>query len=123
MLTVAALAAAPASVSPLDAWRDAFAFAPVLLAFAGVGAFVASHRPGNPIGWLFLAEGLGFALGVAADATPVYAAQSRRPTGGRALGGLGGGHPQSRLYFPCSWRCCSSRTAGCLPAAGGWWPG
>jgi signal transduction histidine kinase len=67
LLTVAALA--------VSAWfgvanRDlmnAFAFTPLLLAFAVVGAIVASHRPTNPIGWLFLAEGLSFAVGVATD--------------------------------------------------------
>ncbi|HXZ69427.1 MAG TPA: histidine kinase, partial [Streptosporangiaceae bacterium] len=46
---------------------NAFAFTPLLLAFAAVGAIVASHRPANPIGWLFQAEGLGFAVGVATD--------------------------------------------------------
>ena len=67
LLTVAALA--------VSAWfgvangdlMNAFAFAPLLLAFAAVGAIVAGHRPANPIGWLFLAEGLGFAVGVATD--------------------------------------------------------
>ena len=46
---------------------NAFAFTPVLLAFAVVGAIVASYRPVNPIGWLFQAEGLGFAAGLATD--------------------------------------------------------
>ncbi|HYB88343.1 MAG TPA: ATP-binding protein [Streptosporangiaceae bacterium] len=67
LLTMAALA--------LSGWfgvangdlMNAFAFTPLLLAFAVVGAIVASHRPANPIGWLFLAEGLGFAIGVATD--------------------------------------------------------
>jgi len=67
LLTVAALT--------LSAWfgvangdlMSAFAFTPLLLAFAVVGTIVASHRPANPIGWLFLAEGLGFAVGVATD--------------------------------------------------------
>ena len=67
VLTVAALA--------VSAWfgvangdlMSAFAFTPLLLAFAVVGTIVASHRPANPIGWLFLAEGLGFAVGVATD--------------------------------------------------------
>jgi signal transduction histidine kinase len=76
LLTVAALA--------LSAWfgvanRDlmnAFAFTPLLLAFAVVGAIVASHRPGSPIGWLFLAEGLGFAAGVATDTFARYAIRS-----------------------------------------------
>jgi signal transduction histidine kinase len=55
---------------------DAFAFAPLLLAFAAVGAIVASHRPANPIGWLFLAEGLGFALGVATNTYARYATRA-----------------------------------------------
>jgi signal transduction histidine kinase len=67
LLTVAALA--------VSAWfgvangdlMNAFAFTPLLLAFAVVGTIVASHRPANPIGWLFLAEGLAFAVGVATD--------------------------------------------------------
>jgi len=73
LLTVAALT--------VSAWfgvanRDlmnAFAFTPLLLAFAVVGAIVASHRPANPIGWLFLAEGLSFAVGVATDTFARYA--------------------------------------------------
>ena len=73
LLTVAALT--------VSAWfgvanRDlmnAFAFTPLLLAFAVVGAIVASHRPANPIGWLFLAEGLSFAVGVATDTCARYA--------------------------------------------------
>src|SRR5262249_59206368 len=56
LLTVAALA--------VSAWfgvangdlMNAFAFAPLLLAFAAVGAIVAGHRPANPIGRPFLAE-------------------------------------------------------------------
>jgi signal transduction histidine kinase len=67
LLTVAALT--------VSAWfgvangdlMNAFAFTPLLLAFAAVGAIVASHRAANPIGWLFQAEGLGFAVGVATD--------------------------------------------------------
>src|SRR5205814_2863592 len=65
VLTVAALAASAGFGIAAHEWRDAFAFVPVLLAFAGVGAFVASHRPRNAIGWLFLAEGLGAALSLA----------------------------------------------------------
>jgi signal transduction histidine kinase len=84
LLTVAALAAAAALGVAAHEWRDAFAFAPVLLAFAGVGAFVASHRPRNAIGWLFLAEGLGAALGLAGLTYAKYAVRSgAQPTAAR----------------------------------------
>jgi signal transduction histidine kinase len=75
LLTVAALAAAGAYGVAAPDLADGFAFTPVLLAFAVVGAFVAARRPGNPIGWLFLAEGLAFAAGVA---TSAYAADATR---------------------------------------------
>jgi hypothetical protein len=41
--------------------------AAVAVAFALLGAVVAAHRPGNPIGWLFLAIGLSGALGVVSN--------------------------------------------------------
>ena len=78
-LTVAALAVSAGFGVAAHEWRDAFAFAPVLLAFAAVGAFVASHRPGNAIGWLFGAEGLWGALGVAGLAYAGYAVRSGAP--------------------------------------------
>jgi hypothetical protein len=40
----------------------AAAFAVFVLAFAGVGALVASRHPGNPVGWLMCASGLAYAL-------------------------------------------------------------
>ena len=76
VLTVAALAVSAAFGVAIGDLMDAFAFAPVLLAFAGVGAIVASRRPGNPIGWLFLAEALGFALGLATDTYAKYATRA-----------------------------------------------
>jgi signal transduction histidine kinase len=79
LLIIAALAAAAAFGAAAHEWRSAFAFVPVLLAFAGVGAFVASHRPANPIGWLFLAEGLWAALGLAGLAYAGYAVRSGAP--------------------------------------------
>src|SRR5213078_413430 len=48
----------------------------LVLTVAAVGAIVASHRPANPIGWLFLAEGLGFAVGVATDTYATYATRT-----------------------------------------------
>ena len=79
VLTVAALAVSAGFGIAAHEWSDAFAFAPVLLAFAGVGAFVASHRPRNAIGWLFLAEGLGAALGLAGLTYAKYAVRSGAP--------------------------------------------
>ena len=73
VLTVAALTVSAGFGVAAGDLMDAFAFAPLLLAFAAVGAIVATHRPANPIGWLFLAEGLGFALGVATDTYARYA--------------------------------------------------
>jgi hypothetical protein len=76
LLTVAALAVSDGFGVAAGNFMDAFAFTPLLLAFAVVGAIVASHRPANPIGWLFLAEGLGFAIGVATDTYATYATRA-----------------------------------------------
>jgi signal transduction histidine kinase len=76
LLTVAALAVSAGFGVAAGNLMDAFAFAPLLLAFAVVGAIVAGHRPANPIGWLFLAEGLGFALAVATDTYATYATRA-----------------------------------------------
>ena len=122
VLTVAALTVSAVFGVAAGDLMDAFAFAPLLLAFAAVGAIVASHRPANPIGWLFLAEGLGFALGVATDTYAMYATRAGAappPVAwavwlGAILGELGS----------CSrWRCCCSPTGGCRPRGGGWSPG
>jgi signal transduction histidine kinase len=76
LLTVVALAVSAGFGVAVGDLMDAFAFAPLLLAFAVVGAIVAAHRPANPIGWLFQAEGLGFALGVATDTYAKYATRA-----------------------------------------------
>jgi signal transduction histidine kinase len=76
LLTVTALAVSAGFGVAAGDLMDAFAFAPLLLAFAVVGAIVAGHRPANPIGWLFQAEGLGFALGVATDTYAKYATRA-----------------------------------------------
>ena len=72
LLTVAALAASGSFGTAAGDLMNAFAFDPVLLAFAGVGAIVASRRPANPIGWLFLVEALAFALAVAGSTYARY---------------------------------------------------
>ncbi|HEY2959072.1 MAG TPA: hypothetical protein VGM21_12820 [Actinomycetota bacterium] len=48
-----------------------------LLAFAGVGAVLASGRPANPIGWVFCAAGLGGAATQFAGQYGVYALFTR----------------------------------------------
>ena len=107
-LTVAALVVCAAFGVASSDLVDAFAFTPVLLAFAVVGAIVASHRPGNPISWLFLAEALGFALAVATDTYAKYAmkAGATPPSAawavwlGAILGELGFLFALTLLLFP-----------------------
>jgi hypothetical protein len=82
LLTVAALAAAAVYGVAAHDLADGFEFTPLLLAFAVVGAFIAARRPRNPIGWLFLAEGLAFA---AAVATSAYAAEAMRTGASSAI--------------------------------------
>ena len=48
-------------------------FTMLVLTYATVGAFVASHRPENPIGWTFCCAGLFFAFEFFADAYANYA--------------------------------------------------
>ena len=49
------------------------AFLLSLFTFPTVGAFVASRRPHNPIGWIFLAAGIPFALTGFVHGYAVYA--------------------------------------------------
>lgn len=54
------------------------------IAFAAVGTFVVIRRPGNRVGWLLIAVGLGFILGLVANDYPGATAQihhSTRPLG------------------------------------------
>jgi signal transduction histidine kinase len=109
LLTVAALAVSAGFGVAAGNLMDAFAFTPLLLAFAVVGVIVASHRPANPIGWLFLAEGLGFAVGVATDTYATYATRAGAPAPpsvawavwlGAILGELGFLFALAILLFP-----------------------
>jgi signal transduction histidine kinase len=43
------------------------------VSFSVVGALIASHRPENPIGWIFLAEGFCYGLLSAGDQYAIYA--------------------------------------------------
>ena len=80
---------ARAWASPPGAATLGLQFVPVLLAFAAVGWLIAGHRARNPIGWLFLIEGLAFAIAVATAKYARFAAVDRRSASGRAVGGLG----------------------------------
>lgn len=48
-------------------------FATLIVSFSVIGALIASHRPGNPIGWIFLAIGYFYGLLSAADEYAIYA--------------------------------------------------
>jgi hypothetical protein len=52
------------SISDLPTWT---------VSFTVVGTLVASHRPENPIGWIFLAQGFCYGLLSAADQYAIYA--------------------------------------------------
>jgi len=119
LLTVTALAVSAWSGVANGGLMNAFAFTPLLLAFAAVGAIVAGHRPANPIGWLFQAEGLGFAVGVATDTFARHAIRTgAAPSSvawadwlGAILGELGFLFVLAVLLFP----------DGRLPSPGGGW--
>jgi hypothetical protein len=69
------------------------------LAFATVGAVIVSRRPGNPIGWLCCAIGLGLSISTFAgqSAYTTLAADPSRIPGGLVLYGFGG------LAYELSW--------------------
>ena len=75
--TLTALAAAStlllASLNEPSSARNSAVVALVILSFSTVGALVASRRPENPIGWLFLAGASCWVLGELALEYAVYA--------------------------------------------------
>jgi hypothetical protein len=101
------------------------ALATETVSFCVVGALIASHRPENPIGWIFLADGFFYGLLSAGDEYAVYALLTNPGTlllGAEAswLGqwiwapGLGlilvflpllfpDGHPPSHRWRPVGW--------------------
>ena len=100
-------------------------FATWTVSFSVVGALIASHRPENPIGWIFLAVGFCYGLLSAGDEYAIYALLTNPgalPLGAEAswLGqwiwapGLGlslvflpllfpDGHPPSHRWRPVGW--------------------
>jgi hypothetical protein len=101
------------------------ALATLIVSFSVVGALIASHRPENPIGWIFLAAALCYGLLTAGDEYATYALLTNPgslPLGAEAtwLGqwiwapGLGlilvflpllfpDGRPPSRRWRPVAW--------------------
>jgi hypothetical protein len=94
--------------------------ATLTVSFSVVGALIASHRPENPIGWIFLAVGFLQGLLFAGDGYAIYALLTNPgalPLGAEAswLGqwiwapGLGlilvfpDGHPPSNRWRPVGW--------------------
>jgi hypothetical protein len=99
-------------------------FALIAALFAVVGALVASRRPRNPIGWLFLAFAVVAVFVASADQYAVYALVEHPGSlpGGDWVAWLASGiwHPAfgffvfAFLLFP---------DGGCPPRAGAPWPG
>jgi hypothetical protein len=56
-----------------DASATLFLFPLLIVMFVTVGAFVASRRSENPIGWIFCAEGLLLSIAISASAYSTYA--------------------------------------------------
>jgi hypothetical protein len=69
----AVLGALNTSARPWDATVTLFLFPLLTMMFVTVGAFVASRRPGNPIGWIFCAEGFLLGIAFSASAYATYA--------------------------------------------------
>ena len=86
--SLCALGVALAAASPILALLNGLTLGEIFLAWAGppvatfltqivsfsvVGALIASHRPENPIGWIFLADGFFYGLLSAGDQYAIYA--------------------------------------------------
>ena len=93
----------------------------IVFVFSAVGALIASRRPGNAIGWLFLGAGVAAGsihwrartptIGSTPGTGPLCLAR-RRPCTGTCPGSPGSS-------FPRHSSCCSSPTAGCCRDGGG----
>ena len=49
-----------------------------MVSFSVVGALIASHRPENPIGWLFCAAALFYGIEIAGEEYAIYALHEPR---------------------------------------------
>jgi signal transduction histidine kinase len=138
--SLCALCVALAAASPILALLNGRTLAEIFMALGGpsiltratltvsfsvVGALIASHRPENPIGWIFLAVGLFYGLLTAGEEYAIYALLTNPgslPLGAEAswlmqwvwAPGLGlilvflpllfpNGHPPSRRWRPVAW--------------------
>jgi len=99
-------------------------FALIAAEFAVVGALVASRRPQNPIGWLFLAIAVVATFVASADQYAVYTLVEHPGSlpGGAWVAWLASGICTPPSASSCSPSSCS-RTGGCPPRAGARWPG
>jgi hypothetical protein len=99
------------------------------LGYATIGLVLALRRPANPIGWLYAASGLIWALVVPRDpGSPSWSTPAGRsrwlPSSPPRSGSTAGRRP-SPSASPCRSCCCP--TGGCGRAAGEWswspaWP-
>src|SRR3712207_6141442 len=127
------------------AWGPSIAaLATLIVSFSVVGALIASHRPENPIGLIFLADGFCYGLLSAADEYATYALLTNPgalPLGAEAswLGqwiwapGLGlilvflpllfpDGHPPSHRWRPVGWLGGLSIGLAVVPSTIMLWP-
>jgi hypothetical protein len=118
--------------------------AALIVSFSAVGALIASHRPENLIGWIFLAVGFFYGLLSAGEQYAIYALLTNPgalPLGAEAswlmqwiwAPGLGlilvflpllfpDGHPPSRRWRPVAWLGGLSIGLICVPASIVLWP-
>lgn len=93
--------------------------------FATLGALISSRRPGNVIGWIFLAASVlvGVAMFSGQYATVALAPDGPTLSGGAVAAWFAAQAQSAYLWsLSCSWSCCSP-TESCSRAAGDRWSG